>query len=137
MPTVAVTQPHFSLAMASISVLLTLPQTSRGLAELRHTVSEIYLNDTGSASPRRKVPRLDTDSDSASASRSQATVAQKLVPGFKKSGSVTIHFDGHGLGESSIFSRPGFVYLAVPVQSANLPLVIKSSLFCVIAYVSY
>jgi len=110
-PAVAVTQPQFSLAMASISVLLTLPQTSRGLAELKHTVSQTYLNDTGSASPRRKVPRLDTDSDSASASRSQATIAQKLVPGLKKSGSVTIHFDGHGFGESSIFSRPGLVVI--------------------------
>jgi len=122
--------------MVSISVLLTLPQTSRGFAELKHTVSGTYLSDIGSASPRRKVPRLDTDSDSASASRSQATVAQKLAPGSKKSGSVTIHFDGHGLGEPSIFFMLGFVYLAM-VQSANLPLAIKNSLFCVIAYVPY
>jgi len=92
--------------MASISTLLTLPQTSRGLTELKVTVFETYSNDPGSASPRRKVPRLDTDSDSASASRSQAAVPGKLAPGIKKGGPMTIQFDGYGLRKLLIFSKP-------------------------------
>ena len=56
--------------MTSVFTLLTLPQTSSGFTALRSTVIDSV--DDGSASPRIfKTPRLDTDSDSASASRSK------------------------------------------------------------------
>ncbi|KAG6890869.1 hypothetical protein C0992_012005 [Termitomyces sp. T32_za158] len=47
--------------------LLTLPETSTAFTALKTPVTE---NIDGSASPRRKVARLDTDSDISSASRS-------------------------------------------------------------------
>ncbi|TFK38770.1 Cullin-4B [Crucibulum laeve] len=70
--------------MATVFNLLTLPKTSGGLSEIRSTVIDSV--DSGSASPRRKVPRLDTDSDSASASRSKPTKAP--------SGPITITIRG-------------------------------------------
>jgi cullin 4 len=51
--------------MTSVFLLLSLPQTSKGLSELRPTAIE----DVGLTSHPRKVARLTTDSDSASASR--------------------------------------------------------------------
>ncbi|KAJ3571858.1 hypothetical protein NP233_g3479 [Leucocoprinus birnbaumii] len=83
--------------MASISILLTLPKSSKGLTELKDTVSERHTNDNGSASPRRKVPRLDTDSDSASASRSQIAATANLSSGLNKSGPLTLHITGGDL----------------------------------------
>ncbi|KXN88059.1 hypothetical protein AN958_07791 [Leucoagaricus sp. SymC.cos] len=87
--------------MASISILLTLPKTSKGLTDLRTTVSETHTNDNGSASPRRKVPRLDTDSDSASASRSQAATTANFASGLAKAGPMTLHILG-----GDVFNKP-------------------------------
>lgn len=55
--------------MASVDLysLLSLPKTSAGFTKIKSTV---LVSDDGSASPARKTPRLDGDSDSASASRS-------------------------------------------------------------------
>ncbi|TFK28425.1 Cullin-4B [Coprinopsis marcescibilis] len=53
--------------MALVASLLELPKTSKGLESLAFG----YTND-GSASPRRKIARLDTDSDIASRSSSKA-----------------------------------------------------------------
>ncbi|KAJ3517835.1 hypothetical protein NLJ89_g253 [Agrocybe chaxingu] len=60
--------------MTSVFSLLSFPRTSDGLTALRPTTLATSLDD-GSASPPRKVARLGTDSDSASASRSK--VAKK------------------------------------------------------------
>ncbi|KAF5364006.1 hypothetical protein D9756_000828 [Leucocoprinus leucothites] len=87
--------------MASISILLTLPRTSKGLTELKDTISQAHTNDTGSASPRRKVPRLDTDSDSASASRSQTAATANFASGTSKSGPLTLHLAG-----GDLFNKP-------------------------------
>ncbi|KAJ3547369.1 hypothetical protein NMY22_g1674 [Coprinellus aureogranulatus] len=54
------------------TALLTLPTTSPGLGSLRSTIAE---STTGSASPRRKIARLDTDSDITSSS-SRSTVSK-------------------------------------------------------------
>ncbi|KAF5376863.1 hypothetical protein D9615_007286 [Tricholomella constricta] len=54
--------------MTDVFTLLTLPKTSNAFTALKSTVT-----DDGSASPRRKTARLDTDSDAASASRSNRT----------------------------------------------------------------
>jgi cullin-4 len=61
--------------MASVFTLLSLPQTSKGFTALR-TTAVANGGDDGSASISRKVPRLDTDSDSATASRSKASQTQ-------------------------------------------------------------
>ncbi|KNZ75711.1 Cullin-4B [Termitomyces sp. J132] len=53
--------------MIDVFSLLTLPTTSTAFTALKSSVTETF---DGSASPRRKVARLDTDSDIASASRS-------------------------------------------------------------------
>lgn len=55
--------------MTSVFQLLTLPNTSDGLKNLRITATAAV--DDGSGSPR-KVARLATESDSASASRSKS-----------------------------------------------------------------
>ncbi|KIJ95335.1 hypothetical protein K443DRAFT_51912, partial [Laccaria amethystina LaAM-08-1] len=60
----------------SVFALLTLPNTSKGLTALQPTVVDA-VNIVGSASPRRKVARLATDSDSASASRSRSATIHK------------------------------------------------------------
>ncbi|EDR04746.1 uncharacterized protein LACBIDRAFT_330354, partial [Laccaria bicolor S238N-H82] len=60
----------------SVFALLTLPNTSKGLTALQPTVVNA-VNIAGSASPRRKVARLATDSDSASASRSRPATIHK------------------------------------------------------------
>jgi len=60
--------------MTSVFLLLSLPQTSKGLSEIRPTAVE---NVDGSASHPRKVARLTIDSDSASASRPKPALAQK------------------------------------------------------------
>ena len=52
--------------MTSVFLLLSLPQTSKSLSEIQPTAVE---NIDGSTSHPRKVARLTTDSDSASASR--------------------------------------------------------------------
>jgi hypothetical protein len=66
-----------TLIMAtSVFALLTLPNTSKGLTALQPTVVDA-VNIVGSASPRRKVARLATDSDSASASRSRSATIHK------------------------------------------------------------
>ena len=52
--------------MTSVFLLLSFPQTSKGLSELRPTVVD---DVDGSASHPHKIARLTTDSDSASASR--------------------------------------------------------------------
>ncbi|KAH9920321.1 Cullin-4B [Fomitopsis serialis] len=58
--------------MADVFTLLSLPKTSKAFSALPAVgISE----REGSASPLRKVPRLDRDSDSASASRSRAVAA--------------------------------------------------------------
>lgn len=58
--------------MTSVFLLLSLPQTSNALSELRPTAVD---NVDGSASYPRKVARLTTDSDSASASRPKPALA--------------------------------------------------------------
>ncbi|KAG5641762.1 hypothetical protein DXG03_004274 [Asterophora parasitica] len=60
--------------MTDVFTLLTLPNTSNAFTSLRSTTTETL--DYGSASPRRKTARLDTDSDAASASRSNRTRPQ-------------------------------------------------------------
>jgi cullin-4 len=52
--------------MASVFTLLSLPKTSNAFTAIKASIVEF---DDGQASPRRKTPRLDADSDSASASR--------------------------------------------------------------------
>ena len=52
--------------MTSVFLLLSFPQTSNGLSDLRPTVVDEV---DGSASHPHKIARLSTDSDSASASR--------------------------------------------------------------------
>ena len=52
--------------MTSVFLLLSFPQTSKGLSELQPTVVD---DVDGSASHPHKIARLTTDSDSASASR--------------------------------------------------------------------
>jgi cullin 4 len=52
--------------MANIFTLLSLPKTSNAFTDTKSTILGF---DDGKASPRRKTPRLDADSDSASASR--------------------------------------------------------------------
>ena len=60
----------------SVFALLTLPNTSKGLTALQPTVVDA-VNIVGSASPRCKVARLATDSDSTSASRSRSATIHK------------------------------------------------------------
>ena len=64
--------------MTSVFLLLSFPQTSKGLSELRPTAID---NLDGSDSHSRKVARLTTDSDSASASRSRPALAAPAKPG--------------------------------------------------------
>jgi hypothetical protein len=52
--------------MANVFTLLSLPKTSNAFTAIKATILDF--ND-GQASPRRKTHRLDTDSNSASASR--------------------------------------------------------------------
>jgi cullin-4 len=61
--------------MTSVFLLLSFPQTSKGLSELRPTVVD---DVDGSASHPHKVARLTTDSDSASASRPKPAAPSKL-----------------------------------------------------------
>jgi len=56
----------------NVFTLLELPKTSNGLTATRLTATGV---EEGSASPLRKVARLDTDLDSASASRSSTTLS--------------------------------------------------------------
>lgn len=56
--------------MADVVTLLDLPQTSNAFTSLRATVFQ--LTNDGSASPPRKTARLEGDSDSGSASRSRS-----------------------------------------------------------------
>ncbi|KAG6909083.1 hypothetical protein DXG01_002064 [Tephrocybe rancida] len=56
--------------MTDVFSLLTLPKTSTAFTALPSSLTETF---DGSASPRRKAARLDTDSDAASASRSNNT----------------------------------------------------------------
>ncbi|KIM81855.1 hypothetical protein PILCRDRAFT_821213 [Piloderma croceum F 1598] len=60
--------------MADVVTLLDLPQTSNAFTSLRATVFQV-IND-GSASPPRKTARLEGDSDSGSASRSRSHVKE-------------------------------------------------------------
>lgn len=64
--------------MTSVFLLLSLPQTSNGLSDMRPTVVE---DVDGSASYPRKVARLTIDSDSASASRPKPVLAAPLKSG--------------------------------------------------------
>ncbi|RDB27309.1 Cullin-4 [Hypsizygus marmoreus] len=63
--------------MVDVFTLFTLPKTSNAFTALRSTVVDSF--DDGSASPRHKTARLDTDSDAASASRSSQTIALQGV----------------------------------------------------------
>jgi len=66
-----------------VITLLDLPQTSKAFTSLRETAAQV-LND-GSASPPRKIARLDGDSDSSSASRSRSQA---------KGGVITLQITG-------------------------------------------
>ncbi|KAN0136347.1 Cullin family domain containing protein [Lactarius tabidus] len=57
--------------MTDIASLLTFPSTSNGFTAFRPSIHESHA--TPSSPQRHKVPRLETDSDSGSASRSRAT----------------------------------------------------------------
>ena len=59
-----------STSMALVASLLELPKTSKGLQSLA-----LGYEIDGSASPRRKIARLDTDSDIASRSSSKGKAA--------------------------------------------------------------
>jgi len=72
--------------MADVVTLLDLPQTSDAFTSLRATVFQVT-ND-GSASPPRKTARLEGDSDSGSASRSRSHVKEP------KEGLVTLYIVG-------------------------------------------
>ena len=63
--------------MTSVFLLLSFPQTSKGLSELRPTV----VDDVDRvASHPHKIPRLATDSDSASASRPKPATPKLSKP---------------------------------------------------------
>lgn len=104
--------------MTSLSTLLTLPITSKGFSELKNSVSETHIPQNGSASCR-KVPRLNTGSDAASASRSQAAAAATLS-GPQKSGPLTVRLVGGDFrGFCSILSDPWFLILYVQRTSQS------------------
>ena len=63
--------------MTSVFLLLSFPQTSKGLSDLRPTIVD---DVDGSASHPHKIPRLTTDSDSASASRPKPAPAKLGKP---------------------------------------------------------
>src|SRR6266550_5716505 len=65
---ILITRYILTINMSILFSLLSLPQTSNGFTSLRPTAVNDTLYDA-SASISRKVPRLDTDSDSATASR--------------------------------------------------------------------
>lgn len=112
--------------MSSLDVFvfnsLQLPETSSGFKKIKSTVRDLA---AGSESPPRKAPRLDLDSDIASASRKHATS--------KYTGPITIQINGgHGMitlslqnsssGErSSQSSVPAIIArLSIPEQLAKL-----------------
>ena len=73
----------------TIFSLLSLPKTSDGLTALRPTTLVTSSLEDGSASPTRKVARLASDSDSASAFRSKQPPLQAV-----KSGPIQIKIVG-------------------------------------------
>jgi hypothetical protein len=123
--------------MTDIASLLTFPSTCNGFTAFRPSIHESHA--TPSSPQRHKVPRLETDSDSGSASRSRATAqptSRTHVVASRGPAKVSIY------GNLCMFQCPSSLHSILIANQTQRPLLPNArsrtcSPFCGIACVSF